>query len=237
MFITPSKFGFIKSEDTGAWLGYYGAVLGGAITLCGVLITIKYHEKENDKNKSIEYKPILELTALDFPEEIVGFRNVSLGIPTYGTPDYLKENIEKEIQNLCITNNGRGETLNALINFEVNKENLNWTEPHNLYPMYSQQFIGEILPSRSIGIRIELPPFLLVKEKIFNENTFVEINTILAFQYKDMFDRMKYQYNLHIRFHAFLIKDGEEEIVNSDSIAVRVKYNLIQIMPDKKILS
>lgn len=237
MFITPSKFGFIKPDDTGAWLGYYGAILSGAITLSGVLVTIKYHEKENDKNKSIEYKPILELTDLNFPEKIVPFRTVSLGIPTYGTPDYINKKIEKEIQNLRITNNGRGETLDARVDFEVNKENLNWTDPHNLYSMSSQQYIGDILTSQSVGIRIELPPFLLVNEEVFKRNQSVEINTILTLEYKDMFGRMKYQYVIHICFRAHLIKDGYEKIESTDLVAVGVEHELVQIIPVRKSLS
>lgn len=238
LFITPSDFGFIKPNDTGAWLGYYGAVLGGTITLSGVLITIRFQQKENDKNRSIEYKPILELAGSDFPKEMIPFRTVSLGIPTYGTPDFPKyyyRDIEKQIKDLCITNNGRGETFhNASVKYEVNKETISWTEAHNINSTTSQQSIGEILPGQILGIRIELPPFLLIKEEVFNQNSFVELDTILTFEYSDMFNRMKYQYDLHIRFHAYLLKDDHEESGVTNLIAVRVKYELEQIMPVRK---
>ncbi|WP_226646112.1 hypothetical protein [Mesobacillus subterraneus] len=237
LFITPSDFGFIKPNDTGAWLGYYGAVLGGAITLSGVLITIRFQQKENDKNRSIEYKPILELAGSDFPKEMIPFRTVSLGIPTYGTPDFPKhyKEIEKQTIELCITNKGRGETFhNASVEYEVNKETINWTEANNINSTTSQQSIGEILPGQILGIRIELPPFLLIREEVFNQNIFVELDTILTFEYRDMFNRMKYQYDLHIRFHAYLLKHELEESGVPNLIAVRVEYELKQIMPVRK---
>ena len=41
------------------WIGLIGAVLGGAFTLIGVLITL-YHQKEsNEENRRLEYMPIL----------------------------------------------------------------------------------------------------------------------------------------------------------------------------------
>lgn len=57
----PWGWGFIKPEDTGAWLGFYGAVLGGAITLVGVVITLNKQEK----TRLQEVKPILLLSDSD----------------------------------------------------------------------------------------------------------------------------------------------------------------------------
>lgn len=57
----PWGMGFIKPEDTGAWLGFYGAVLGGILTLGGVVITIKNQKEETNRLKLLEYKPILAL--------------------------------------------------------------------------------------------------------------------------------------------------------------------------------
>ena len=46
------------------WIGLIGAVLGGAFTLIGVLITL-YHQKEsNEENRRLEYMPILGFEAI-----------------------------------------------------------------------------------------------------------------------------------------------------------------------------
>ncbi len=33
ILITPSRIGIVDRSDVGAWIGYYGGVLGGVITL------------------------------------------------------------------------------------------------------------------------------------------------------------------------------------------------------------
>ena len=43
--IFPSFFNFITSENESAWIGFLGAIIGGAITLIGVAWTINYQEK------------------------------------------------------------------------------------------------------------------------------------------------------------------------------------------------
>lgn len=39
------KKGFISTEKQGVWIGFYGALLSGALTLLGVGWTIEYTEK------------------------------------------------------------------------------------------------------------------------------------------------------------------------------------------------
>lgn len=53
--ITPGKRGFIRENDAGSWLGYYGAVFGGAITLIGVWWSIhKQEETRKEDQKKID---------------------------------------------------------------------------------------------------------------------------------------------------------------------------------------
>lgn len=63
---TPSSIGFMEPEDARAWLGYYGAIVGGGMTLWGVAWTMsnqrKYEKKRDDERKkdiSNLYRPIL----------------------------------------------------------------------------------------------------------------------------------------------------------------------------------
>lgn len=80
---TPSPWGFILPEHQDTWIGFYGALFGGALTLIGVWWTICYTEEtrkddkkkhENEikdefdrrnieikKNLSAQYKPILTI--------------------------------------------------------------------------------------------------------------------------------------------------------------------------------
>lgn len=53
--------GFLKPGSESQWIGFYGAVIGGALTLLGVWWTIYYqNQKEKSKNQLIA-KPVFEL--------------------------------------------------------------------------------------------------------------------------------------------------------------------------------
>lgn len=46
--ITPSSIGIIKKGDAGSWMGFYGSIIGGVMTLIGVRWTIR---DQNEKRK------------------------------------------------------------------------------------------------------------------------------------------------------------------------------------------
>lgn len=98
-----------------AQLGYLGAIIGGGITLLGVVITILHtnniREKDKqDRNKerilelSAQYRPILKLTIPKDPKEKkIIVRNED--------PNYLYLNISLNLENI-----GRGEAINITTN-------------------------------------------------------------------------------------------------------------------------
>lgn len=65
---TPSKFGFINEVNISAWISFYGSVVGGLLTLFGVVYTINKQDEFNkldkiaqddlnEKNAIMEYFP------------------------------------------------------------------------------------------------------------------------------------------------------------------------------------
>lgn len=65
---TPSKFGFINEVNMSAWISFYGSVVGGLLTLVGVVYTINKQDEFNkldkiaqddlnEKNAIMEYFP------------------------------------------------------------------------------------------------------------------------------------------------------------------------------------
>lgn len=65
---TPSKFGFINEVNISAWISFYGSVVGGLLTLVGVVYTINKQDEFNkldkiaqddlnEKNAIMEYFP------------------------------------------------------------------------------------------------------------------------------------------------------------------------------------
>ena len=244
ILITPSRFGIIDRSDVGAWMGYYGAVLGGAITLAGVWVTIKQQEKSSKQDQAIQYKPILDITKFFTSTNGVSYREVGLGVTGHSTrvgesndfqlPHYFSFNQDNKITfPLTITNKGRGETSNARIRtFSPVYDQIDWTDNTELHSTTTDGYIGELLAGQDFEIRILLPPYLIIKKEIIQEKEEVDLNTIIEIQYNDMFDEIKYQYNIHIRFKARLNKSDLEELA-SEFLAVRVTYFIDQILPKR----
>jgi len=140
---TPSPWGFILPEHQDTWIGFYGALFGGALTLIGVWWTICYTEEtrkddqkkhENEikdefdrrnieikKNLSAQYKPILTIA---FSSDDV--RVTKYGMPKYenfviqnniGLVDKIKfePNAKRLIISLSVLNIGRGEAKDLTI--------------------------------------------------------------------------------------------------------------------------
>lgn len=70
---TPSPIGFIRPEHQEAWLGFFGSIIGGAVTILGVYWTITEQNKQIKKEKrdrdqerkeelALQYKPIIKVT-------------------------------------------------------------------------------------------------------------------------------------------------------------------------------
>lgn len=125
------SFHFINKDNYDAWIGFYGSVLGGALTLGGVWWTIKYEKQELEKSKNkhdlerkeelfLQYKPLLKCDI------------------HYSTSEDINKLFYFQIENV-----GRGELLNINISF-----------PDEL--LESEMTIGPeiLLPSRKLSYLI-----------------------------------------------------------------------------------
>lgn len=64
LFITPklidwlvsisSPFGFIKPKDRNTWIGFYGAIIGGGITLGGEWWTLNKQDKRRKEELALQ---------------------------------------------------------------------------------------------------------------------------------------------------------------------------------------
>ena len=55
----PDFFGYVNSENADSWIGFYGAIIGGVITLLGVAWTIIDQNKKREEDTKDSVKPIL----------------------------------------------------------------------------------------------------------------------------------------------------------------------------------
>lgn len=66
---TPSPFGFIKPGEESQWIGFFGSVIGGSLTLAGVWWTLKYQDEKRKEDLAIQYKPLCSIEILDKGKE------------------------------------------------------------------------------------------------------------------------------------------------------------------------
>lgn len=132
------SFHFINENNYDAWIGYYGSVLGGALTLGGVWWTIKEQDNQRKEDKRIEYKPIIQIKN-HYKDAIINnniltvyyeITNIGRGEAKYIDfnlqPYFFKENnidkyplklLQYQITNLDILN--INETKNIRVNIDV----------------------------------------------------------------------------------------------------------------------
>lgn len=76
--IFPSFFNFITSENESAWIGFLGAIIGGAITLIGVAWTIIDQNKKRAEDIKDMSRPIIVSTKCDY-EKVKNIKNDTSG--------------------------------------------------------------------------------------------------------------------------------------------------------------
>ena len=70
-WLFPSFFGYVNSENADSWIGFYGAIIGGTITLLGVAWTIIDQNKNREEDMKDSVKPILVANSHTY-EEVTG---------------------------------------------------------------------------------------------------------------------------------------------------------------------
>lgn len=228
-------------------LNSYSTILGGLITLVGVWMTIKYENKAKNEENLIIYKPILEVCGVN--EDITCLlREVSLGMSYYSSnsdPDReqkQKKFYEQQRDNIkyriLLQNKGRGETFNTVLDcFELVE--ISWDKDNTILSGNSgRQYVGEILKDGYFGIDVNLPKYLFMPEKL-EGRLWHELRANIIINYSDMFDKMKYQYRIHLIAKVSVEKFEENQpyFYKENLKYAKVRYDAIDLMPSKKIYS
>ena len=78
-FIFPQFFGFVTNENESSWIGFFGAIIGGGITLVGVAWTIIDQNKKRTEDMKDMSRPIIVSTRCDY-EKVKNIKNDTSGI-------------------------------------------------------------------------------------------------------------------------------------------------------------
>lgn len=68
-FIFPRFFGFVTSENESSWISFFGAIIGGVITLMGVAWTIIDQNKKRAEDMKDMSRPTIVSTKCDYEKE------------------------------------------------------------------------------------------------------------------------------------------------------------------------
>lgn len=182
---------FINEKNYDAWIGYYGSITGGALTLGGVWWTIKDNNSQRHKDLAIQYKPVFDLNHITLEKDT--------------TDSMLK--LEFNIQNL-----GRGEAVDVNLQyFQKNRKNEYSLYPFNisediLIPNCKFTFSSALLRNNNPEINNNV---LKQKEVLPIENN-KNFNFAASLSYKNPIDN-NIQYFIEFDFEIFQAISKEEQ--------------------------
>lgn len=111
LIITSFFFAMCKldTDNFERWIGFCGSIIGGSLTLVGVVWTIKYEKESQIEGYRIQYKPFVYSN----DEILFGKHESSAEILNKTNNEY--ESKESVIIEFNIINSGRGEAINVEI--------------------------------------------------------------------------------------------------------------------------
>ena len=201
---------FTAEWGAGDLLSYYGSLLGGIITLVGVVMTLNYQTKQSEADDAIKYKPIIKLASVENEySDFIANRELSVRFPVwYFNDDSLRVQKEKtfEEQMKCITsfhvllkNKGRGEAVDVSLD-SVKIEEVSWDDDSKLYIASNMPLsMGDILVDEKADVIINFPNYLFLKDENTSQNL---IRIELKLSYNDMFRRNKKEFGMLLDFQV-----------------------------------
>lgn len=201
-------------EDYLAILSYSGSILGGVLTLIGVIITIEYNKKEKKEELELQYFPVLAYNIIEYSEHIGEQKEIVL---LFNNSKFNDCDLSYGNKLIEIVNVGRGEIRDLSINIrEVSTFHTKTINEINYYILNEDEikFVpinGKIYFSVGIPklddlkeIDNELPIGLTIKIElkfngIFNKKDYIYIFDFCLWIDKKDNDNYEYSiYNTHI---------------------------------------
>lgn len=222
---------FSAEWSAGDMLSFYGSILGGCLTLFGVMITLKHQEKDSLERDLIKYKPILDVETIEsFRNYFGGNRDIILR-NQYGsyfnTEDRrfvqqtdLIDSEASQIFHVLIKNKGRGETTESILkNLKITEYSLE-VFPKLYIGTSGEISLGEILVDQKIDLVFHLPNYISVNENFEQDSCLISIELLIA--YEDIFGILKRDFKLIVQLNVVLL----EEIKPSENWHVFEKEKL-----------
>lgn len=201
---------FTAEWGAGDLLSYYGSLLGGIITLVGVVMTLNYQTKQSEADDAIKYKPIIKLASVEntYPK-FIGLREFFVRFPFLSFKDDIysegkKALFEEQMKSVTsfhvlLENKGRGEAVDVSLD-SVKLKEVSWDDDSNLSIASSLPLsMGDILVGEKVDVLITIPNYLFLKSENTNQNhIWIEVRL----SYNDMFRRNKKELGMLLDFQV-----------------------------------
>lgn len=216
---------FINCE--GDMFSYSGAVIGGGMTLFGVIITIMYQEikldedreekeKQHKEDLAIQYRPFL------LPIKPIQIKGAELDYSPTSNPikneygeviEVDNQEVYEKVIYLKLKNNGRGEAI--IKNISIDSL---FSSTDNILLHYSQQPKDPIFPEQhfNLGLHIE----------VFDYNCIVSCDSyydyIVTIEYTDFLGQNTYKQEIKLFFgNSFYDEETKQEDVTDFIISIQ----------------
>lgn len=217
----------------GDLLAYYGAVLGGIITLVGVSITLNYQSEMSRRDDDVKYKPILRLdSVLGEYAEFIARRELKVLYPYSCSlaDDNEYENLSSRPMedmysfHLIFENKGRGEATDITL-YDAKISEVSWDKASHLYiATGTPMSLGELIIDERVDIILSIPKLLFLKEE---QEYGYNIRIDILISYNNMFQRNQKQINISSDFQVIPRKKSESSYYYKEGFSlyeVEIKY-------------
>ena len=170
----PNFFGYVNSENADTWIGFYGAIIGGAITLIGVAWTIIDQNKKREDDIKDSVKPILVANGCTY-EKIKGIKGEDGSRLFECTLEY--------------KNVGKGVLFNPMV-FNI-EYSVDGKELGNLQPTFSVHSSVDVNNVADNSVMIVFKPDVLhnIVQSLKGRGNTIPLQVVMYVGGKDMFGR------------------------------------------------
>lgn len=187
-----------------AWVGYFGAIIGGALTLCGVVLSYQKSKSDLKKQASIEHKPILRMRYRGGTPSRVNF-----SLENCGRGEAVYVHIKNDTDDLCSFSSPPGCTLilpneekEFSLDVELNKEKIAYLMYHRT-PNEGLSKFTPIINNKNEVIEYDISGYFTIKcLNLFGEECITRVDYDIMLDNKGNYAQFGLLYQ-HYDFEKF----------------------------------
>lgn len=185
-----------NSDWVGFFGGYIGALIGALVSLVGIIITIRYTNEQNKKDRELQIRPYCSIRHVH-EERLIGTNKIISELPIGCQPQ--ENNGPRYVSILYLKNIGLG----PAVEFKFNVDEIDDGREH--YPILMQRnsdtsnrFVNLLQP----GEEAALPIYIYFNFDPIREENFIELDESDLFKYTLKHEVMQKYKNFHIVIHV-----------------------------------